>query len=368
MPIRHSIWKVGKRPAALREAALPSEALLEDMIVAEPAMLSDQWMIIGRQVNTGFGGRIDLLALAPDASLVLIELKRGKTPREVVAQAIDYASWAEDLDGDEISRIYTQFSGGGNLTEAFRARFGQPLDEDVLNESHQIVIVASHLDPSSERIVDYLNKRDIPINVLCFQVFEADGGQLLSRSWLLDPVETQVAASVSSGGTKSADREPWNGEYYVNFGEGESRSWEDARRYGFVSAGGGSWYSGTLNLLHEGDRIWVRVPKRGYVGVGRVTGAPVAAGDFRIADSAGVTRPVLDALTGRSYHRAFVDDQERTEYFVPVEWLRTVPLSDAVDEVGMFGNQNTVCAPKKAKWRHTIERLKAIFPEWDHRT
>jgi RecB family endonuclease NucS len=46
-------------------------------------------MLIGRQENTGHGGRIDLVALAPDASLVLIELKRDKTPREVVAQALD---------------------------------------------------------------------------------------------------------------------------------------------------------------------------------------------------------------------------------------------------------------------------------------
>ena len=87
MPIRHSIWNVDSKPTALREAVLPSEALLEDMIVAEPAILSDQWMLIGRQANTGFGGRIDLLAIAPDASLVLIELKRSRTPREVVAQA-----------------------------------------------------------------------------------------------------------------------------------------------------------------------------------------------------------------------------------------------------------------------------------------
>ena len=39
-------------------------------------------MLIGRQVRTGFGGIIDLLAIAPDGSLVLIELKRDKTPRE----------------------------------------------------------------------------------------------------------------------------------------------------------------------------------------------------------------------------------------------------------------------------------------------
>ena len=35
------------------------------------------------------------------------------------------------------------------------------------------------------------------------------------------------------------------------------------------------------------------------------------------------------------------------EYFVPIDWLDTVPLANAVDEVGLFGNQNTVYAPKR---------------------
>ena len=42
------------------------------MIVAAPNLLSDEWMLIGRQEDTGFGGRIDLLAIAPDGALVLI--------------------------------------------------------------------------------------------------------------------------------------------------------------------------------------------------------------------------------------------------------------------------------------------------------
>jgi hypothetical protein len=50
-------------------------------------------------------------------------------------------------------------------------RFGQPLDEDSLNQTHQIIIIAATLDESSERIVGYLNRYDIPINVICFQVF-----------------------------------------------------------------------------------------------------------------------------------------------------------------------------------------------------
>ena len=80
MPIKHAIWKVGQKPAHLNSSVLASEQLLEDMIVAEPKMLSAEWMLIGRQEHTGYGGRIDLLAIAPDASLVLIELKRDRTP------------------------------------------------------------------------------------------------------------------------------------------------------------------------------------------------------------------------------------------------------------------------------------------------
>lgn len=340
MPIQHSIWRVGPQPQRIASDALPNEAVLEDMIVAEPAILSSEWMIIGRQEDTGYGGRIDLLALAPDGTLILIELKRDKTPREVVAQVLDYASWAEKLEPQDIARIYGRFLPGRSLDEDFLDRFGSPLETETLNQSHQIVIVAAALDAASERIVNYLNERDIPINVLCFQVFNTEGGQLLSRAWLLDPVETQATASA---GGQAAVKEPWIGEYYASFGHGETRDWEEARRFGFISAGGGAWYSGTLNLLHPGDLVWVKVPQQGFVGVGRVRSRSVAAADFHLRDAEGVERPALEVLTKATYHREFSDDQQRQEFFVPIEWSETRQLSAAVNETGMFGNQNTVC-------------------------
>src|SRR4051794_9207516 len=220
MPIRHAIWKVGAHPVPLVESSLVSEQLLEEMIVAAPRLLSDEWMLIGRQEDTGFGGRIDLLAIAPDGSLVLIELKRDRTPREVVAQALDYAGWVERLRAEDIAAIYGRFAPGRSLAQDFRQRFGQELDEETLNQSHQIIIVAASLDDSTERIVAYLSDRDIPINVLCFQVFTNGAEQLLSRAWLLDPVRTQVSAAATPDGPN----EPWNGEFYSNYGHGEQRS------------------------------------------------------------------------------------------------------------------------------------------------
>jgi len=360
VPIKTDVWTVGSTPSKLYQSKLPSEQLLEDMIVNSPSILSEEWMLIGRQEATGMGGRIDLLAIAPDGSLVLIELKRDRTPREVVAQTLDYAAWLDNLTENEIAGIYQRFCPGRSLYVDFQTRFGRVLDDDELNASHQLIIVATELDASSERIVQYLSKRDIPINVLCFQVFQSGGQQLLSRSWLLDPVKTQVNAASTSEGQS----EPWNGEFYCSFGDSISRSWADAVEFGFISGGGGSWYSKTLQQLAAGDRVWINIPQQGYVGVGRVLGGASPANEFTVMKD-GQERPVLEVATRASYHAAFIDDPEQCEYFVPVQWLQTVPISQAVREIGMFGNQNTVCRPKTPKWRSTIERLKERFPHFD---
>lgn len=361
MPIKHAIWKVGTQPVPLGLCNLASEQSLEEMIVREPGILSSEWMLIGRQEQTGFGGRIDLLAIAPDGSLVLIELKRNRTPREIVAQALDYAAWVEKLTADRIAQIYQRFSNVGNLDAAFQERFGTKLDEETLNESHQIVLVAAELDNATERIIQYLNDRDIAINVLFFQVFQHGDDQLLSRAWLIDPGETQ--ANVVTTTKRAGEKEPWNGEYYVSFGGEVSRSWNDARKYGYISAGGGSWYSQTLKMLAPVDRVWVKIPGKGYVGVGRVVEAIQSVGDFKVPTPAG-ERPVLEVIKSAEHLKKSANDPERAEYFVRVEWLDTVPEDKAFNEVGLFGNQNTVCQPTTPKWRHTVDRLKQQFPKW----
>ena len=203
MPIQHAIWTVSDSPKSLATTRLPSEQLLEDMIEKDPRILSEQWMIIGRQIITPMGGRLDLLAIAPDASLVLIELKRDKTPLDIVAQAFDYASWVEKLEPDQISKIYRDYSGDKTLDQAFKDRFGSELDEEALNQSHQIILCAAELDPATERIVTYLNDKDIPVNVLFFQFFQHGEAQLLSRTWLINPAETQENVTFTSG-TKRA--------------------------------------------------------------------------------------------------------------------------------------------------------------------
>jgi hypothetical protein len=355
MSIKHAIWKVGEEPAPLAEASLGKEALLEQMIVKDSAILSDRWMLIGRQVRTDHGGIIDLLALNQEGQIILIELKRDATPREVVAQALDYASWVQELAPEEVAAVYEKFSNGASLGAAFQQKFNIALDEEQLNGSHQIVIVASVLDASTERIVNYLSGMNIPINVIFFQVFQDGDRQYLSRAWLIDPIETETKATSSTVGPKGE----WNGEYYVSFGHGTGRKWADAQKYGFISAGYGAWYTQTLSLLSPGDRVWVNIPKCGYVGVGRVTGPSVPLRDFRVQVD-GIERPFLEVAEA-DYARASIDNDDQCEYFVPVEWLATRSTNEAISEVGFFGNQNTVCRPRTTKWDHTVKRLKTLF-------
>ena len=157
MAIEMAIWQMtDDGPHRLVSSPLDSEHRLEDMLSEDPSMSGTNLLIIGRQVQTGFGGLIDLLALDAEGRVHVLELKRNKTPRDVVAQTLDYGSWAKDLSLEELEQIYLDFGGGAtHLDEAFAEHFGGTLP-DVVNAEQQFTIVASELDPTSDRIIEFL--------------------------------------------------------------------------------------------------------------------------------------------------------------------------------------------------------------------
>ncbi|NBP83501.1 DUF91 domain-containing protein, partial [bacterium] len=123
MGIEHAVWTVGPKPQRLEVGALPSEKVLHEMILEAPEILGDELMLIGTEVRTPHGGFIDLLGIDPAGTLIIIELKRDKTPRDVVAQALDYASWVKTLKMRDVETIYESFRKGRDLAEDFAERF-----------------------------------------------------------------------------------------------------------------------------------------------------------------------------------------------------------------------------------------------------
>jgi hypothetical protein len=86
-------------------------------------------------------------------------------------------------------------------------------------------------------------------------------------------------------------RSPW-----LAAGEGERRRWTDAMKHGYISAGGGSWYSNTLHQLEPGDRIWVNVPGQGYVGVGKVLAKAKPITEFTLPNMSGQEQPITEVV------------------------------------------------------------------------
>lgn len=340
---------------------MPYESRLEQLILDDPAILETELLILGHQVLTSYGKFIDILGIDVEGSVHIIELKRDRTPREVVAQALDYASWVQHLSNDDVREIFQKHNPDGDFDVAFADRFGGTPTPDDLNEAHFITIVASDLDDSTERIVQYLSgSYSVPINVMLFRYFADEGNSYLARTWLIEGAHQDVQ---SAGGKRASTKAPWNGrDYYVAFGlENNTRSWLDARTYGFVSAGGGEWYSRSLRKLPIGARVFVCIPGSGYVGVGTVSGTASAARQATFNVN-GVEKRFVDLDLHADYGlhslEAEPDGPDLNEYVVPVSWDKTIDVSEAFWRKGLFANQNSAC-----KLRHelTISEVAKAF-------
>ncbi|MDY3014430.1 MAG: endonuclease NucS [Evtepia sp.] len=291
MALSQVLWSLGQNKP-LDTASLLSERELEDVLQDNISLLNPDWLVIGRQVATPNGKYLDLLCIDRDADLVVVELKRDLTPREVTAQVIEYASYMAEKQPEEIAQIYLSYtqhylSSSTTLDTAYQNKFGVPLDEESVNQKVKMVIVAAKMDDGTEHIIQYLRQTyNVDINILFFQIFRHGEDRLLSR-------------------------------------------------------------------------VWVNIPHTGYVGVGLVSGEMIQASHAVLSvDGEPVPMKSL-ALKGTYFYEE--NNPELAEYVVPVRWIKTVPINQAVKETGFFGNQNTVCRPTSGKWQFTIHRLKSLW-------
>ena len=191
MPVNFGLWRVdGSSVKQVPASALASEEHLEEVLEQRIEILGlGNLLLVGRQVQTEFGKRIDLLGIDSEGDLYVIEIKKDRTPREVVAQALEYGYWVRDLSFDDIRALYEKHhatDSDNDFDSAFTNRFEDDLP-DAINTSHHLVIVAASMDASTEQIVGYVRDYGVPINVLFFNWLQDDEREYLARSWLSDP-------------------------------------------------------------------------------------------------------------------------------------------------------------------------------------
>ena len=150
---------------------------LQEWLANQPSALGEELLILQKEFD-GFDDtreRLDLLALDKDGRLVIIENKLDDSGRDVVWQALKYASYCASLTTSQIIDIYQsyldRYSGGGNAKELICDFLNVPdIAEVVLNSGNQqrLMLVAANFRKEVTSSALWLLSHGIQLQ--CFKV------------------------------------------------------------------------------------------------------------------------------------------------------------------------------------------------------
>jgi hypothetical protein len=174
------------------------EETLETWLESNPdCILQDERvMLLGRQVSTNLDSTIDLLAVDRDGNVVVIELKRGRTPRDTIAQLLEYASFAASLTFEELEALHEEYRPGENpeLADYHREYFGLGDAEGVaFNKMQNLVIIAQSVSKQVRQTSLFLRERGLDVRCLEFKYFETSSGErIVSTDVVVGPEDVPM--------------------------------------------------------------------------------------------------------------------------------------------------------------------------------
>lgn len=149
------------------------ERRIEDWLCKERELCGRKFLVVRREAE--IGRRTDLLVLNAEGELLLIEIKNETSTRAAIGQLFEYVSDFEDATYDDLRAEYQEAARGGEATldEAFRARFGLDLPED-LPRSRRAILVAPSFDVAAETTALLFRQlvRTVHVTLELVQVFE----------------------------------------------------------------------------------------------------------------------------------------------------------------------------------------------------
>lgn len=184
------------------------ESILEEWLEENPdGIIEDgKLLIIGRQVSTNLSGFIDLLCTDKQGDVVVVELKRDRTPRDTLAQALEYASFVEGLDTDQLEDLLRAYfkDESIDLAEHHRSYFNlEPEEAVAFNKDQRIVIVGQRITPEIRQTSTFLRSKGIRVTCVEFSFFETHGGKRLLSQEIVIGKEPRKLAHLSARSSPS---------------------------------------------------------------------------------------------------------------------------------------------------------------------
>lgn len=179
------IWKVSNdRLTELNKSNLDLEERIHKWIENDIKIILPNAILLGSKIKTDHSKEIDLLAIDSNGDLIVIELKKGTTPREVIAQTLDYAAWVATLKADDINAILQKQGRSETIYELLNENFEDGEDIEI-NENQKLLIVASEIDAITERVVGYLSSKGVDINAVTFNYYKDNDAEYIARNFLI---------------------------------------------------------------------------------------------------------------------------------------------------------------------------------------
>ncbi|MDD4476249.1 MAG: DUF4268 domain-containing protein [Eubacteriales bacterium] len=157
---------------------------LQEWIADNPRILGENLLIIQKEFD-GFSDtneRLDLLALDESGKLVIIENKLDDSGKDVVWQALKYASYCATLTKNEISEVYQRYLVHGNAQDKISEFYdGQDFESIRLNPvegDQRIILVAANFRKEVTSTVLWLRNYH-SIDITCVKVTPYKDGEKL---------------------------------------------------------------------------------------------------------------------------------------------------------------------------------------------
>ena len=158
----------------------------------------------------------DLLGLDSEGNLVIVELKRSKTPREVVAQLLEYAAWAKELSDEQIQEIAATYFQTANNETTLQNAFSEMFEDEMpaLNRRLRLFVVAGEISRRILQVCRFLRtSHNMDIDCLAVSTFQTESGEVLVNTEAKVGDEDIVAPKAAKQNASSIAR--WSGDQPV---------------------------------------------------------------------------------------------------------------------------------------------------------
>ena len=215
-----SIWKITEDgPKKIPETKFKKENVLEkeleDWIIAQPSLLGEPLLIIGRQVLIpDVRDKLDILALDPKGKAVIIEIKRGKLKDPVDMQALRYASYISKWSFEEFENQARKFLNNNeskkfNFNEVFESFCEESNIDEIhdINNDQRMIIVGSEVKEKLGSVALWLHEHNIDIKIVEIEAYK-EGKSILLQPSVIVPLPVSKFAETGRA-PQGEGSQPW---------------------------------------------------------------------------------------------------------------------------------------------------------------